>query len=220
MQSVFFYVASSGALDLRQRVDDKNAGDLEHGCGDDEGRVGILQSRPLLELPVDALKVLAVLADGLFDCLLGPALVNGHACHPRRHIVGKEPAGMLLFFCHLTVRRRGDMQLLGYGVQRHDANVVQAVLDLVEGQTLVIRDGLHLCLDVIWEAAVQLEVIEALLEPLLLLLGEVTVAAHQEAKRCHVRVNEIVSLLSSKVGALLDSVTETLDACPAESRGE
>ncbi len=64
VQSVFFYVACSGTLDLRQRVDDKNAGDLEHGCGDDEGRVSILQSRPLLELPVDALKVLAVLADG------------------------------------------------------------------------------------------------------------------------------------------------------------
>ena len=91
---------------------------------------------------------------------------------------------------------------------------------MVEGQTLVIRDDLHLCLDVIWEAAVQLEVIETLLEPLLLLLGKVTVAAHQEAKRCHICVDEIVSLLSRKVGALLDSVTETLDTCPAESRGE
>ena len=40
---------------------------MEHGCGDDEGDVSILQSRPLLELPVDVLEVLAILADGLFD---------------------------------------------------------------------------------------------------------------------------------------------------------
>ena len=52
------------------------------------------------------------------------------------------------------------------------------------------------------------------------LLGKVAVAAHQEAERCHIGVDEIVSLLSRKVGALLDSVTETLDACSAESRGE
>ena len=133
VQGVFLGVARSRPLDLRQGVDDEHAGDLEHGRGDDEGRVGVLQPRPLLELAVDALEVLAVLADGFLNRLLGPALVNRHACRPRGHVVGKEPAGVLLFLRHLTVRGRGDLQLLGDGAQRHDAHVVQAVLDPVEG---------------------------------------------------------------------------------------
>ena len=67
MQGVFLGVARSRPLDLRQGVDDEHAGDLEHGRGDDEGRVGVLQLRPLLELAVDALEVLAVLANGFLD---------------------------------------------------------------------------------------------------------------------------------------------------------
>lgn len=133
MQGVFLGVARSRPLDLRQGVDDEHAGDLEHGRGDDESRVGVLQPRPLLELAVDALEVLAVLANGFLDCLLGPVLVNRHACRPRGHVVSEEPASMLLFLCHLTVRRCGDLQLLSDGTQRHDAHVVQAVLDSVEG---------------------------------------------------------------------------------------
>ena len=89
---------------------------MEHGCGDDEGRVGILQSRPLLELPVDALEVLTVLADGLFDCLLGPALVNGYACGSCCHVVFEQAVGMLFFLSYQPVYRSGDLQLLGYGL--------------------------------------------------------------------------------------------------------
>ena len=51
-------------------------------------------------------------------------------------------------------------------------------------------------------------------------MGEVAVAAHQEAERRHVGVDEVVPLLARKVGPLLDAVTEPLDACLAESRGE
>ena len=109
VQGVFLGVARSRPLDLRQGVDDEHAGDLKHGRGDDEGRVGILQPRPLLELTVDALEVLAVLANGFLDCLLGPALVNCHACRPRSHVIGEEPAGVLLFLRYLAVRGRGDL---------------------------------------------------------------------------------------------------------------
>lgn len=220
VQGVLLGVARSRPLDLRQGVDDEHAGDLEHGRGDDEGRVGVLQPRPLLELTVNALEALAVLANGFLDCLLGPVLVNRHACRPRGHVVGEEPASVLLFLRHLAVRRRGDLQLLGDGAQRHDAHVVQAVLDLVEGQALVVRDCLHLRLHVVRKAAVQLEVVEAVLEPLLLLMGEIAVAAHQEAERRHVGVDEVVTFLARKVGPLLDAVTEPLDARLAEARGE
>ncbi len=120
---------------------------------------------------------------------------------------------MLLFFCHLAViAAAATCNCSAMESSDYDTNVVQAVLDLVEGQTLVIRDDPHLCLDVIWEAAVQLEVIETL-RATSAPLGRSPVAAHQEAKRCHICVDEIVSLLLPQ-GALLDSVAETLDACP------
>ena len=96
----------------------------------------------------------------------------------------------------------------------------QTILDPVEGQVLVVRDCLHLRLHVVREAAVQLEVVEAVLEPLPLLLGEVAVAAHQEAERRHVGVDEVVPFLARKVGALLDAVAEPLDARLAEACGE
>lgn len=88
----------------------------------------------------------------------------------------------------------------------------QTILDPVEGQVLVVRDCLHLRLHVVREAAV--------LEPLPLLLGEIAVAAHQEAERRHVGVDEVVPFLTRKVGALLDAVAEPLDAHLAEACGE
>lgn len=51
-------------------------------------------------------------------------------------------------------------------------------------------------------------------------MGEIAVAAHQEAERRNVGVDEVVPFLARKVGPLLDAVTEPFDARLAEVRGE